>query len=221
MHVDAKKGFAELIVPTPDLVSYAWILKHVARQMRGVLCVGPTGTSKTTTVKQTLMSGLGEPSTYSPIFITFSAQTSANQTQDLLDGKFDKRYKGFYGPPVGKRYTIFVDDLNMPKREEYGAQPPIEILRQWYDQQGWYDRKSYQFTTILDITFVGAMGPPGGGREPVSNRFLRHFVHVAFPDMSDGSLKLIFGSVFSAHLELHFPGAGRSRGCFTKTDARK
>jgi len=27
----------------------------------------------------------------------------------------------------------------MPKKEEFGAQPPIEILRQFMAQGGWYD----------------------------------------------------------------------------------
>ena len=35
---------------------------------------------------------------------------------------------------------IFVDDLNMPRLDRYGSQPPIELLRQYQDFGGFYDR---------------------------------------------------------------------------------
>ena len=155
------------------------------------------------------MTGM-DANVYQPLFLTFSAQTSANQTQDIIDGKMDKRRKGVFGPPSGKRYNIFIDDMNMPLREVYFAQPPIEILRQWMDHHGWYDRKIHQKNTIIDIMFIGAMGPPGGGRQVVTNRFLRHFNHLAFPEMSDESTTGIFGTILRAHFDAFFPPTMKS-----------
>ena len=34
---------------------------------------------------------------YIPMAFTFSAQTSANMTQDIVDGKCEKRRKGVFG----------------------------------------------------------------------------------------------------------------------------
>lgn len=54
-----------------------------------VLCIGPTGTGKTLTISDKLLKNL--PLEYVSHFLTFSARTSANQTQDLIDSKLDKR----------------------------------------------------------------------------------------------------------------------------------
>ena len=55
-----------------------------------MLCIGPTGTGKTLAIADKLTKSM--PKDFIPEFITFSAKTSANQTQDLIDGKLDKRY---------------------------------------------------------------------------------------------------------------------------------
>ncbi|KAG5875163.1 hypothetical protein JTB14_033740 [Gonioctena quinquepunctata] len=80
----------------------------------------------------------------------------------------------------------------MPALEVYGAQPPIELIRQWMDFEGWYDRRNIgEFRKIVDVNFVAAMGPPGGGRNPVTARLLRHFHYLTFLEMEDSSKRKI------------------------------
>ena len=59
---------------------------------------------------------------------------------------------------------MFIDDLNMPRKDEYLSQPPLELIREWLDYGYWYDRQKQMPLYILDLQVVAAMGPPGGGR---------------------------------------------------------
>ncbi|XP_064629143.1 dynein axonemal heavy chain 1-like isoform X2 [Lineus longissimus] len=192
--------FSDIIVPTMDTIRSSHIVEMLLTNNKTVMCIGPTGTGKSLTIGDKLTKNM--PKEYIPEFMTFSAKTSANQTQDLIDGKLDKRRKGVFGPPLGRYFIFFVDDLNMPALEVYGAQPPIELIRQWMDFRGWYDRKMIgEFRHLVDVNFVCAMGPPGGGRNPVTSRLMRHFNYVAFIEMENESKQKIFGTILKSWID--------------------
>ncbi|KAH9582136.1 Dynein heavy chain [Trypanosoma melophagium] len=196
------QNVADIIVPTADVARYKYINKLLLQKSFHTLCCGPTGTGKTVLLQQLLMNEM--PKEFTPIFFTFSARTSANQTQDLIFSKFEVRRRAspqIWGAPVNKKFIIFIDDMNMPVKEQYGAQPPIEILRQYMDYKGWYDRKTREFFQIVDVVFTAAMGPPGGGRTHVSQRFLRHFNLISFPDVDEESMKRIFVSILESYFK--------------------
>lgn len=105
-----------------------------------------------------------------------------------------------YGPEIGKRFVCFIDDLNMPKREEYGAQPPLELVRQFMDHKGWYERKSKEkpFNKIEDMVILSAMGPPGGGRAEITLRLQRHFNILTFTDLQNEAIRTIYTAIGDA-----------------------
>lgn len=53
---------------------------------------------------------------------------------------------------------------------------------------GWYDRTNIgEWRTIVDTNFIVAMGPPGGGRNNITPRILRHFHYISFTEMDESS----------------------------------
>lgn len=134
--------------------------------------------------------------------------------------RLEKRKKTLLGAPLGKKVVVFIDDVNMPKLEMYGAQPPIELLRyskfkkkvipvpvhfllylvmyrfviyrQYLDYHGLYDREKLFWKEIRDVIITAACAPPGGGRNNLTPRFVRHFSMLLIPKPSETSLKVIF-----------------------------
>ncbi|XP_026131005.1 dynein heavy chain 1, axonemal isoform X1 [Carassius auratus] len=198
--ITPETSYSDIIVPTVDTVRMSFLIDMLLSNKKPVLCIGPTGTGKTLTISDKLLKNM--PAEYITHFLMFSARTSANQTQDYIDSKLDRRRKGVFGPPLGKYFIFFIDDLNMPMLETYGAQPPIELLRQWMDHGGWYDRKQIgTFKNLVDINFACAMGPPGGGRNPITQRFTRHFNFLSFTEMEDASKKKIFSTILGSWMD--------------------
>ncbi|KAL6467190.1 hypothetical protein MHYP_G00249940 [Metynnis hypsauchen] len=197
--------FFEMLVPTTDTVRYGYLMDKLLSVRHSVLFTGITGVGKSV-VARGLLNSVQEQAGYIPVYINFSAQTSSARTQEIIESKLEKKRKNILGAPANKKVVVFVDDLNMPKLDSYGSQPPIELLRQFQDFQGFYDREKFFWKEIQDMTIAAACAPPGGGRNPVTPRFIRHFSMLCLPTPSEHSLKQIFKAILSGFLS-DFPAA--------------
>jgi dynein heavy chain len=89
----------------------------------------------------------------------------------------------------------------MPIVETYGAQPPVELLRQYLDHKGFYDRDKLFFKDVVDTMLFSCAAPAGGGRSNCTPRFVRHHNVLCIPTASAVVLELIFTSIISSHVK--------------------
>ena len=187
--------FYEVMVPTTDSVLYSHLLKMLAPQ-RPILFVGESGTAKTTII-QKYLSGMPSAS-YTRLNINFSSRTTAADVQKNVEANVDKRSGNIYGPPAGKKLLVFIDDMNMPKVDTYGTQQPIALLHFLMGRGSVYDReKDLNLKFLKDLQYIGAMGPPGGGRNPVDPRFVALFNVFNLTPPTQAVLNNIYSSIIT------------------------
>ena len=189
--VDECKNILQALIPTVDTGRYMALVEMHIKNNAPVLLVGPTGTGKSFYIQDLLMNQL-DKEMYLPSFITFTVKITANQTQNLIISKLNKLRRYHYEAPKGKTAVLFIDDINMPYKETYGAQPPIELLRQYFDHKNWYDLKTTAPVFLHRVIFLAAMGLVGGSRQEIYPRFLRHFSIFSINEFSEETMAKIY-----------------------------
>ncbi|KAM6964967.1 dynein axonemal heavy chain 10 [Aplochiton taeniatus] len=190
--------FIDILVPTLDTTRASWLLEQMVRIKRPVVLVGESGTSKTATTQNFLKNV--NPDNTMTLIINFSSRTTSMDLQRNLEANVEKRTKETYGPPMGKRLLVFMDDLNMPRVDDYGTQQPIALLKLLLDRGGMYDRgKELNSKVLKDLGFIAAMGKAGGGRNEVDPRFISLFSVFNIPFPEETALHLIYASILKGH----------------------
>ncbi|XP_070926944.1 dynein axonemal heavy chain 10 isoform X5 [Macaca nemestrina] len=197
IHAPERK-FIDILVHTVDTTRSTWILEQMVKIKQPVIFVGESGTSKTATT-QNFLKNLSEE-TNIVLMVNFSSRTTSMDIQRNLEANVEKRTKDTYGPPMGKRLLVFMDDMNMPRVDEYGTQQPVALLKLLLEKGYLYDRgKELNCKSIRDLGFIAAMGKAGGGRNEVDPRFISLFSVFNVPFPSEESLHLIYSSILKGH----------------------
>jgi dynein heavy chain len=246
---EERPRFSSLVIPTVDSVRYEALLALTHLAGGAPLLVGGPGTAKTTVVGSfvaRLPSGEGGGATAAPSgsssapqqqpqqlwtskTITFSYLTTPAIFQTALEACVEKRQGRTFAPPEGRRLALFIDDLAMPARNEWGDQVTSEIVRQLLETGGVYsvEKPIGDVKSVVDVSYVAAMGAPSGGgggggggaggggggsggRSDIPNRLKRQFAAFYVPPPTAAAIEGIFGTIMAGRFGS--PEAGCSQG---------
>ena len=156
---DRSKRFTDIFVPTIDTIRLEWLMKSMLDIHQPVLFVGDTGSSKTATIRSYIRHF---DSNYNILNLNFSSRTKSMDVQQSIENQLEKRSKDTYGPSAGAKLIVFLDDLAMPKIDQYGTQQVIALLKLLIEKHGMYERTDdLNWKFIIDIDWIAAMGTPG------------------------------------------------------------
>ena len=184
-------------VPTPETASVNFWLEQMLVKEKPLMLVGRAGCGKTNIIKGNLKK-LESP-LRKQLVVNFNYYTSSSILQGTIEGVLEKKTGSNYGAPGSAKLMLFLDDLNLPRKDKFNTQDAIALVRQHMDYGHIYDKQKLTAKNILNCQYVTAMNPSAGAHQ-INPRLQRHFVTLAVGFPAQTSLLTIYQTFLDGHL---------------------
>lgn len=182
-----------LQIPTVDSARYYNLIELHIRHNRPFLMVGPSGSGKSFYIHNYLKAKATERKVAN---VSFTVLSKASTSMKLILSKLTKQRRHLYGStPDNPKSVVFIDDVNMPRKNEYHVQSSVELLRQFLDYGYWHDSKNFDKIQVTNTFLIAACGLVGGGRQELCPRFLSKFNLIASNAFTNDTLYRIYNTL--------------------------
>jgi len=196
-HYSRDGAFSNLFVPTVATARLTSFLDSLMANKHYVMFVGNTGTGKTAIMSDKLKALDTETTLFTQV--NMNSFTEAWDLQPTLESVLEKKSGTRFGPVGSKRLIYFVDDMNMPKVDKYDTQSAIEIVRQYVDYGGWFDKQKIVMKDVLNTQLCACMNPTAGSFY-ITPRMQRHFVTFGVQMPSKEVVQSIYSALIEGHM---------------------
>jgi dynein heavy chain len=196
---DTDVSFGEVFVDTATVAQMRFLLTTLLSQETPTMLVGLSGTGKSK-IMSDFLSLQDEYVVHDTVNMNYYMEHK--DLQRRLERSLDKRSGNTYAPPAGKRMIYFIDDMNLPYKEDFGTQNSLSLLRMVMDTQCLFDRSDFGTKKeIVDVNYMGAMNPTAGSFS-VADRLQRHFSVFSVQTPKEAEALSIYRQIVVGHLQI-------------------
>ena len=129
-------SYGHLLIPNVASIRTEFLINCIISVGRSALLVGEQGSAKTKLVNCFLKKYKTDDVLV--MQSNFSSTTTPQLYQKSVEGNVDRRMNSVFGPPLGKKMLIFVDDISQPEINRWGDQVTNEFFRSMIEMKGFY-----------------------------------------------------------------------------------
>lgn len=184
----SKNVFFNAFWLTDDGIRYTYLIDRLLTAKQNVLIVGPSGTGKTKLIRNYTKRLKNKHFVQKAFNMTGNCQTTS--LVDFVEKDLIKtRKSNVMRPKANVHHIIFIDDLNMCRGDQFDIKGPHELIRQWFDHEGWYDQRDKCFMKVKNIRFCANVSLPDATVDAptkhLAERFMWHWAMVTLTNQDD------------------------------------
>ena len=118
-----------------------------------VVLIGESGSGKSWLINNLLYKNVMkyQGSNYNVHNTVFYQNTAIETFVKFMESNLEVKRKGSIGAEFGKKVIFFIDDIAMCRKDRFGEQHVLEVLRQYFDHHQWYDVHYLEKKNVDDI----------------------------------------------------------------------